>query len=199
MKLDGIETGAYRAGLGSFKDEVHNCKVDQNYAKVLNASQQLSDSFKKSDEEGNTIKSPLATVASVAGVVLSTFLLGKNVGKLGVKLAEKLPANTKQKVVDTAKTVVDTLNKKIASIKNTNISEKLSSALSSTVEYVAKNPAKVATNAAGAVAVAAVAPDIIKADGNGDGIADIAQKNVNAYSTVLKNAELFTEIASAVM
>lgn len=196
MGIEGIQP---KVIISEFKDEISSCKSDKQYAKVLDASEQLADSFKKTDSEGNSVKSPLGTLISVAGVAISTFMMGKKLGSLGTKLASKLPQGVKGTIVNTAKNAVEFVNKKIGSIKNAKIADKLTNVFSSVVEYVAKNPKKAISNAAGAVAVATVGKEIINADGNGDGIADIAQKNVNAYSSALKNADLLADIANAVM
>ena len=179
------------------RQEISACKSNGNYAQVLTRSQQLADSFKKTDAEGHQVKSPIATAVSVVGVVLSTFLLGKNIGKLGVNISKKLPEGVKQTLVGKAKAGVEFSNKMIGKIKNAGIKDKVTNAFSSAVEYVVKDPAKFAVNASGVVAVASIAPDVVKADGNGDGIADIAQHNISAYKSALQGAELLTEIAGS--
>lgn len=179
------------------RQEISACKKNGNYAQVLTQSQQLADSFKKTDAEGNQVKSPIATAISVVGVVLSTFLIGKNVGNLGNKLAGKLPADIKQKSVKTISSVVDKVVDKICKMKNQKVADKLFKVVDAGVAYVKKNPAKAVSNLAGVAAVAAIAPDVVKADGNGDGIADIAQHNISAYKSALQGAELLTEIAGS--
>lgn len=197
MKFDAVGVNPAKFDASYIASEISSCRANGNYAKVLSSSQQLADSFSKTDEEGNTVKSPLATIVSVAGVVLSTFLLGKNVGKLGASLAKKLPTSVKDKAVNVAKGAVEKLNQSIGKIKNTKISENLTKVVNGAVEYVVKDPTKAAANIVGAGAVVAVAPDVINADANGDGIADIAQHNVNAYKSALQGAELLADIVSA--
>lgn len=181
------------------RQEITECKKNSDYVRVLTQSQEIADTFKKTDAEGNQLKSPLATAVSVVGVVLSTFLLGKNIGnlssKLGSKLATKIPVDLKSKAAKFISSVDDKVFNSLAGMKNTKLANKLfnfTELAKSGVSYAMKNPG----NVAGAVAVAGIAPKIVKADGNGDGIADIAQNNISAYNSALKNAELLTEIAS---
>ena len=180
-----------------FASEISDCKRDTTYAEVLHSTNQLADSFKKSDAEGKPIKSPISTFISVSGVVLSTFLIGKNLGKLGASLAKKIPAGSKDKIINGAKNAVEFVNTKLGTIKNAKISDKLTNVFSSAVEYVAKDPSKAIANAAGAAAVAATVPEILKVDGNADGISDIAQHNISAYRNALHGAELLVEIGES--
>ena len=51
--------------------------------------------------------------------------------------------------------------------------------------------------AAGVLAASTLVPAITTADGNKDGVADIAQNNINAYASAFKKAEIFADIVGA--
>ena len=192
--MDAVQSNPSMAAIA--RQEISDCKRNSNYAHVLHQTQEIADSFKKTDAEGNQIKSPIATAVSIAGVAITTFLLGKNIGNLGSKLAGKIPADLKSKAASIINSVDEKVFNALSGMKNEKLANKLfnfSELAKSGLSFVKKNPG----NVAGAVAVAGIAPQIMKADGNGDGISDIAQHNISAYNSVLKNAELLTEIAGS--
>lgn len=185
--------------------------------KVLELSKQLNDSFKKEgqDEEEVTSKNPLATAASVAGACLAMFALGRSAGKGAVALAKKIPAGAKDNVVKYATQAKTFVTEKASKIKMPKVkinlpkNEKVAGFFKNTVGKAATttiektktafnaNPEKFVKNTAGIIAASTLAPAIIKADGNKDGIADIAQNNVNAYRNAMHSVEIFSEIANA--
>lgn len=173
--------------------------------KVLELSKQLNDSFGNkynSDGELITNKNHVQTFISVLGACATMFALGKGAGKGVVALAKKVPASAKQGILDASKKAADLVSEKAAKLPK---NPKISSALSNTVgkafnsvrAAVTKNPEKSFTTAAGVIAASTLVPAIATADGNNDGVADIAQNNINAYSSAFKRAEIFADIVDA--
>ena len=174
--------------------------------KVLTLSKELSDSFKKEDSEGNEIKNPIHTAFSVLTAAMAMFALGKGMGKAAVIGAKKIPAGAKQAVVENAtkakgffSKLADKLpkNEKVATFFNKTVGKAANAVKTSVAKAVEKNGAeKVFTTAAGVVAASTLVPKIASADANGDGISDIAQKNVNAYQSAFKSAEIFADMVN---
>lgn len=175
--------------------------------RVLQLSRELNDSFHKEDEEV-TIKHPLQTAVSLIGAGLAMYTIGRGAGKAILALAKKTPANVKSGLKKGCKSVSDKASGLTAKLP---VNEKLSKVYTNTIGKVAGNVKngvknavekngveKVFTTATGALAAATLVPKIAKADGNGDGIADIAQKNVNAYTSAFKTAEIFADMINAV-
>ena len=178
--------------------------------KVLELSKQLNDSFASGtrcngdcDEEKVTNKNPIQTTISVLGACATMFALGKGAGKGVVALAKKVPASAKENILNTGKKAVSVISEQVAKLPK---NEKVSTILSNTVgkafnrakDVVMKNPEKSFTTAAGVLAASTLVPAITTADGNKDGVADIAQNNINAYASAFKKAEIFADIVGAV-
>lgn len=173
--------------------------------KITQLSQELSDSFRKEGQDENK-KSPIQTTVSVLGAAAAMFALGATAAQGGIKLVKKIPQGTRQKAVSTAVKAKEAVKGQLLKIKLPQ-NEKLAKAYTKTVgkaynfvvpkakALVEKNGIeKVVTVSAGALAAAKLAPAIIKADGNKDGVADITQRNINAYASALKSAEIFSDI-----
>ena len=176
--------------------------------KVLNLSKELSDSFKKEESEGEVgRKSPMETIASLTGAALAMFAIGKGAGKLAYSLSGKIPETAKTFVTTnagkakefiTAQTAKLPKNEKISKVLEKTVGKVATAAKTGLTNAIEKNGAeKIVTTAAGLAAATTLVPKIAKADGNGDGIADIAQKNVNAYQSAFKTAEIFADMVSA--
>lgn len=175
--------------------------------KVLQLSKQLGDNFHKVDSEGNDIKNPLQTATSVLAACLAMFALGKGAGKVALTAAKKVPASAKKTIADgfgKVKTFVSKQaaklpkNEKVTTVLNNTVGKASNAVKSSVAKAVQKSGAeKVFTTTAGVVAASTLVPKIVKADDNGDGIADIAQKSVNAYQSAFKSAEIFADMISA--
>ncbi len=177
--------------------------------KVLELSKQLNDSFASGtrcngdcDEEKVTNKNPIQTTISVLGACATMFALGKGAGKGLVALTKKVPASAKENILNTGKKAVSVISEQVAKLPK---NEKVSTILSNTVgkafnrakDVVMKNPEKSFTTAAGVLAASTLVPAITTADGNKDGVADIAQNNINAYASAFKKAEIFADIVGA--
>lgn len=177
--------------------------------KVLELSKQLNDSFASGtrcngdcDEEKVTNKNPIQTTISVLGACATMFALGKGAGKGAVALAKKVPASAKENILNTGKKAVSVISEQVAKLPK---NEKVSTILSNTVgkafnrakDVVMKNPEKSFTTAAGVLAATTLVPSIATADGNKDGVADIAQNNINAYASAFKKAEIFSDMIDA--
>ncbi len=177
--------------------------------KVLELSKQLNDSFASGtrcngdcDEEKVTNKNPIQTTISVLGACATMFALGKGAGKGLVALTKKVPASAKENILNTGKKAVSVISEQVAKLPK---NEKVSTILSNTVgkafnsakAVVMKNPEKSFTTAAGVLAASTLVPAITTADGNKDGVADIAQNNINAYASAFKKAEIFADIVGA--
>ena len=177
--------------------------------KVLELSKQLNDSFASGtrcngdcDEEKVTNKNPIQTTISVLGACATMFALGKGAGKGLVALTKKVPASAKENILNTGKKAVSVISEQVAKLPK---NEKVSTILSNTVgkafnsakAVVMKNPEKSFTTAAGVLAATTLVPSIATADGNKDGVADIAQNNINAYASAFKKAEIFSDMINA--
>lgn len=178
--------------------------------KVLQLSKELSDSFRKEDKEGEEVKvkHPLQTAVSLVGAALAMYTVGKGAGKAAIALSKKAPESLKKGLTEGYKNVSKWASKQAGKLPT---NEKLAHAYTNTVgrvangvkkgvtDAVAKNGAeKVFTTATGALAVATLVPKVAKADGNGDGIADIAQTGINAYQSAFKTAEIFADMIDAI-
>lgn len=179
--------------------------------KVLQLSKKLEDSFKTQQaniedpsciDETITPKGHIQTAVSVLGACAAMFALGKGAGKGLVALAKKVPASAKENILNTGKKAATAISEQAAKLPK---NEKVSTILSNTVgkafnaakAHVIKNPEKSFTTAAGVLAATTLVPSIATADGNNDGIADIAQNNINAYESVFQKAEIFADIINA--
>lgn len=177
--------------------------------KVLELSRQLNDSFTCSncsngdcDNEKVTNKNPLQTAISVLGACATMFALGKGAGKGLVALSKKVPSSTKEKILSAGQKAATKIAEQVSKLPK---NEKVSSVLSKTVgkafnsakSVVMKNPEKSFTTAAGILAASTLVPAITTVDGNKDGVADIAQNNINAYASAFKKAEIFSDIVDA--
>lgn len=171
--------------------------------KVLELSKQLNDSFKKEGEEPTT-KHPLQTALSVLGAAATMFALGKGAGKGAVAVAKKLPDVAKAnitKYADDAIAFVKSKASKMPKVPQNNVTTAIGNVAKNTFNsaknVILKNPEKSFTTAAGVLAATTLVPSIVKADGNEDGIADIAQNNINAYASAFKTAEIFADMVNA--
>lgn len=192
---------------------------DQDFSdaqRVLDMSKELSDSFAKEDGQ----KSKLQTIASIGGALATTCILGRAMaGKL-------IDAGVHTKLASFGKTVLakakdikapnfvknvkfpEKVQKGIAKIaenpkvKNTAavVVDKATKLKSSAQTYIAEHGAeKIIKDTAGLASMAVFGTQIAKVDGNGDGIADIAQKNVNAYQNAVRDMGVVGEIAKALV
>lgn len=184
--------------------------------RVLDMSKELSDSFAKEGEQ----KTKLQTLASIGGALATTFLLGRAMGTRIVN------AGIHTKVAAGAKTLVSKLQNLQAPnfVKNSKFADKLKNG----TKVISENPkvagatakitkqgqkivGKVQTyindkgvetvikNSAGVASMAVLGSQVAKVDGNSDGIADIAQKNVNAYKNAIDNMGVVGEIAKVLV
>ena len=85
----------------------------------------------------------------------------------------------------------------VPKVKNEKAAQFVSNAYKQVASFAAKCKAN-PENVAGGIAALTLAPAIITADGNQDGVADIAQKNINAYSSALKSAEIFADMFESI-
>lgn len=178
--------------------------------KVLSLSRDLDDSFAKKDEEGNNIKSPLHTAISVGGAVASMFALGLGIGKLGYRANAKFGLvqkgkNAIGKVSNFVKNKAPKLHIKAPVIKEGSFINKAKNVADDAVKYVKSTTGKlvekhgaekVFATGTGLAAVATLVPDIITVDKNKNGVADIAEKKINAYEGALSSARIFSEIVT---
>lgn len=194
----------------SFGNDVNNAQF------VLEKSRELGDRFTKNPEE----KSLLSTFVSVLGAFATCFLLGKGLAsktmevfpKLSgqiVELSKKVFAGASvfagklksvkvpEKVASSkvANVVKETAEKVSANPKVKNIAGKVVEfASSSFTKIKAQPPEKIIKNAAGIASMAILGSQIATVDGNDDGIADIAQKDVNAYKNAIGSIGILGDI-----
>lgn len=179
----GIDFGSEEAAMGA--------------QRVLDLSRELNDSFKKEGSEENDKKNPVATAVSVAGACLSMFALGRVAGKGAMALVNKIPASAKENAAEFVKKQTSKIKAPKITIKNEKAAQFVSNAYKQVASFAAKCKAN-PENVAGGIAALTLAPAIITADGNQDGVADIAQKNINAYSSALKSAEIFADMFESI-
>ena len=174
---------------------------------VMQLTKQLNDSFQKTEEPEH--KSPAAICVSIAGAILTMFILGKCAAS---KLMTAFPSITTKlgsavrKGANVVRDFSDDVAKGAKLQKGGKYTQFVGDKVSKAESFLRKNYIKLRdksgaenliTNAAGLTAVAAVAPEVISVDGNNDGVSDIAQKNVNAYKNALKNVGIVSEIVDA--
>ena len=194
----------------SFGNEVYKAQV------VLEKSKELGDRFTKNPEK----KSPLSTLISVAGAFATCFLLGKGLASKAMEVFPKLSGQivelskkafagasvfagklksvkVPEKVASSkvANVVKETAEKVSANPKVKNVAGKVVDfASSSFAKIKAQPPEKIIKNAAGIASMAFLGSQIATVDGNDDGIADIAQKDVSAYKNAIGNLGLIGDI-----
>lgn len=167
--------------------------------KIVKLSEQLGDSFKKSEKP--KVKSAGGVLASVLGTVLATFVIGKcaasKVMTAFPSISGKVNSGLK-KGADAVKNYADDLVKGGKNSKaigeGINKAEKFAREAFIKLRDKSGGADKLLTNAVGIASVAAVAPEIMKVDGNEDGISDIAQKNISAYKNALHSVGIVSEL-----
>lgn len=174
---------------------------------IMELSEQLSDSFDKVEKP--QVKSAGGILASVIGAILTTFVVGKCAAAKVITAFPSLSTKVNdglRKGANFVKNYADDLANGVKLQKGGKytkfVGEKVGIAENS-LRSVYKNLVnKMGTdglikNAVGVGAVAAIAPEILKVDGNKDGIADIAQRNVSAYKNALNNVGIVSEIVDS--
>lgn len=174
---------------------------------IMELSEQLGDSFNKAEKA--EVKSAGEILASVIGAVLTTFVIGKcaasKVTTAFPSLTTKL-TNGLRKGANSVKNYADDVAKGVKLQKGGKYA-KIAGEKLAVAENFARNGYKklagkvgaegIITNAVGLGAVAAIAPEIMKVDGNKDGIADIAQRNVSAYKNALNSFGIVSELVES--
>ena len=166
--------------------------------KALDLTKSYSDTYNPSsqqteNEDAVQKKNPLQIAISVAGAFCAMFLLGRSSAQLAMSVVKKIPQAAKEKLSGFVSSKAPKINIPKPSINNEKFSKVVNAAtkhVSSFAQKCKANP----ENVAGAIATLSLAPALVKVDGNNDGVADIAQKNVNAYSSFVKSAGVFSEI-----
>lgn len=194
----------------SFGNDVYKAQI------VLEKSKELGDRFTKNPEE----KSPLTTFVSVLGAFATCFLLGKGLASKAMEVFPKLSGQ----IVELSKKAVAGASVTATKLKNVHVPEKIASSkvanvVKETANKVSSNqkvktfagkvaeqaslaftkikaqpPEKIIKNAAGIASMAILGTQIATVDGNDDGIADIAQKDVNAYKNAIGSIGIIGDI-----
>lgn len=164
--------------------------------RVLDLSKELNDSF--SAENQPEKKGIVGKAASYAGAVASIYITGLCLAKLASKASDTLLMPCLRKSANFVKNNAA----KLSRVENKHISSAAKNI--SKAENIARETFKKIRNSenaqglfgkiVGTASVVAVAPKILKADGNKDGVSDIAQKNINAYSTAVRNMGIVSEM-----
>ncbi len=185
----------------AFGKEVDFSDVDRLY----DASRKY-DEFIDSSNDKPKKKSIFKTFISVGMAVAATFIGGK---LLAAKALEILPKNTSDKIADFAKFVFGKvsngliiLSQNEKHVRLANAAEHANNILSSFksgMSNVVKNQGVdgIIKNTAGLASIVGLTPKIVTADGNNDGIADIAQEGVNAYKSALDELGVVSDIIKA--
>ena len=180
--------------------------------KIIILGQDLKDSFKKNapngDDEAPEKKSIVGVCTSVTVAVLSSFVAGKC---LALKMMTAFPSltpkltNVVRKNADFVKNYADDVVNGVKMQKGGKAAKVVASKVAQAENFARGQFVKLRDKVgiesavgtiAGAAAAAAISPEIISVDGNNDGVADIAQKNVNAYRNAAQNIGIVSEIVS---
>lgn len=174
---------------------------------VMQLTRELNDSFQRAEEPEH--KSVAGIFASVAGAILTMFILGKCAAS---KIMTAFPGITTKlgsairKGANVVRDYSDDVAKGAKLQKGGKYTQFVGDKVSKAESFLRKNYIKLRdksgaenliTNAVGLTAVATIAPEVISVDGNNDGVSDIAQKNVNAYKNALRNVGIISEIVEA--
>lgn len=174
---------------------------------IMELSEQLSDSFDKVEKP--QVKSAGGIFASVIGAVLTTFVIGKCAAAKVITAFPSLSTKINdglRKGANFVKNYADDLANGVKLQKGGKytkfVGEKVGIAENSLRGLYKNLVNKMGTdglikNIVGVGAVATIAPEIVKVDGNKDGIADIAQRNVSAYKNALNNVGIVSEIVDS--
>lgn len=175
---------------------------------IAKLTEELKDSFNK-DCEDEEKKSKAGIFASVAGAILTTFVIGKcaasKVMTAFPKLCSKLTGGLRKGANFVRNSADDILNGKKLPKSNKfvkNITKQIARLEKKARELFVKITGKsstenVVSTAVGVAAASAVAPEIIKVDSNNDDIPDIAQRNVNAYKNAAQKIGIVSEVVGA--
>lgn len=175
---------------------------------IIELSEKLNDSFTSSEKP--QIKSAGGIFASVLCAILTSFILGKCAASkimtafpgTSKKVTEGL-ANGLKKGADNLKNYADDVANGVKLQKGGKYTKMLGGKVASVEEFARNKLVKMkdkiglesmVTNAVGIASVATIAPEVLKVDGNNDGVSDIAQRNVSAYKNAMKNVGLVSEI-----
>jgi len=184
-------------------------KQEDDYDKIILAAQKIEDSFtpkivleEKEAPEKKSLGSTLVSLG-VAGLVMYAGgkLVASKANEVFPQLAPALEGGLKKAagfVKDTAAKMT-TKDNKIIQNAGKGISKAEEVARNIYKNHIAKSgdAAEAMKNIAGVGAVLAGTPTIATIDGNGDGISDIAQKNVNAYKSAIQNMGVVSEVIDA--
>ena len=181
-----------------------NAQEVNDATRVLELSKQLEDSFQVAGAEK---KNTAQIAVSVLGAGLTMFALGKGAGKGISTIVKGLPETTKTSILNSTKNASIAIKEKVSNLPKTRVSKVLDGTVgkvakgfkTAITEKIAKEGAeKVFTNATGLAAMATLLPSILTVDGDKNGVADIAQKNISAYSSALQQAEVFSTMLNIV-
>lgn len=205
MQVGAINSVNFKANekfdLDDFEKSINAVRILEN--------KQKKDTVEFSDENENQEpkkKNILELGLSIAGTVIGAFLLSKKAyNKATPKIKEALSkisqsydlkgvANNFQKLaLDPAKGKVKTVieNSKLLN----NINEKAKTIINNltTKDNFVVNKLKDKANVAGVIGAVAGTTYVATTDGNEDGVADIAQKGVNAYRNAIEKLEPLAE------
>lgn len=164
--------------------------------RVLDLSKELNDSFCLENEPEK--KGVMGKAASYAGAVASIYITGLCLAKL----ASKAGSTMLMPCIKDGANFVRNSASKLSRVENKYISSAAKNV--SKAENIARETFVKISNSEsaqgvfgkiiGTASVVAVAPKILKADGNKDGVSDIAQKNINAYSNAVKNMGIVSDM-----
>lgn len=174
---------------------------------IMELSGQLEDSFSKAEKPA--IKSAGGILASVIGAVLAAFVMGKCAAS---KVTTAFPSistkitNGLRKGANSLRNYADDVANGVKLQKGGKLAQAAGKKVA-VVEKFARNKYQqlaekmgaegIITNAVGLASVATIVPEILKVDGNQDGISDIAQRNVSAYKNAMKNVGIVSEIVDS--
>ena len=197
-----------QVGFGNEDMEIERNDVSiEDAEKIIKLSEQLSDSFEKIEQP--KIKSAGGILASLLGAGLATFVVGKCAANKVMVAFPSLPekiTNVMRKganiVRDYADDVANGAKLQKGGKYTQTIAKNVGKAEAFAREQFVKYRDKLGlegllTNAVGIASIATIAPEVIKVDGNEDGISDIAQKNVSAYKNALNSVGIVSELVDS--
>lgn len=180
-------------------------EVDFSVVERLYDDSRKYDQFGKKSADQPNRKSLSKTAASIAVALAATYIGGKLLASKALDLFPKASG----KIFESVKKLGNGLLNKTEQLANNEGHKNIAKVAKKANEVLAKLKTKAVEaikndgadslikKAAGVVTVAGLAPKVVTADGNNDGIADIAQEGINAYKSALDEVAVVSDIIKA--
>lgn len=197
-----------QVGFGNEDIEIERKEVSiEDAERIIKLSEQLNDSFENIEQP--KMKSAGGVLASVLGAGLATFVVGKCAATKVMTAFPSLPekfTNVMRKGANVVRDYADDVANGVKLTKGGKYSQTVAKNIGKAEAFAREQFIKyrdklglegLLTNAVGVASIATIAPEVIKVDGNEDGISDIAQKNISAYKNALNSVGIVSELVSS--